>query len=319
MTALALQDKTALDPRFARPERLFFVIGAQKAGTTWLHDYCSGHPQICVPVFKELDYWSAIRGGFGTGMLRNRLAKLEGRSPLRRAVSGFLFAKKARALELAERLVAGETPGHASYADALFQTYTDQRAAGEISPQYAMLGRDAFAEMNALGRDVRFALVMRDPLSRFFSGVKHSVRAVHGDTGVTDDRVRDLWMRQLDKAERVYSLLRSSYDMTIRELEAAVPQDRIGYFFYETLFTQAEVDRFCRLLGVDPRPARLGSVRHGGAGKSVAMPADLAERTLALLAPTYEFLRARFGDQIPASWRKPKLVAAPAAAQTREA
>lgn len=35
----------------------FICIGAQKAGTTWLHRQLTGHPQIFVPPGKELDYF----------------------------------------------------------------------------------------------------------------------------------------------------------------------------------------------------------------------------------------------------------------------
>lgn len=35
----------------------FLGIGAQKAGTTWLHEMLSQHPQLILPAAKELHYW----------------------------------------------------------------------------------------------------------------------------------------------------------------------------------------------------------------------------------------------------------------------
>lgn len=42
----AMGAKPRADPRFGRVERLVFGIGAQKAGTTWLHRYLRAHPEV---------------------------------------------------------------------------------------------------------------------------------------------------------------------------------------------------------------------------------------------------------------------------------
>lgn len=39
----------------------FLGIGAQKAGTTWLHEQLAAHPQIGFPGGKEVHYWDARR------------------------------------------------------------------------------------------------------------------------------------------------------------------------------------------------------------------------------------------------------------------
>ena len=35
----------------------FLVIGAQKAGTSWLHTMLRKHPQLWLPDCKELHFW----------------------------------------------------------------------------------------------------------------------------------------------------------------------------------------------------------------------------------------------------------------------
>jgi len=35
----------------------FLCIGAQKAGTTWLHEILQLHPNVCLPVRKEVHFW----------------------------------------------------------------------------------------------------------------------------------------------------------------------------------------------------------------------------------------------------------------------
>jgi Sulfotransferase domain len=39
----------------------FLGIGAQKAGTTWIYQHLSQHPQICFPAGKEIHFWDIYR------------------------------------------------------------------------------------------------------------------------------------------------------------------------------------------------------------------------------------------------------------------
>ena len=39
----------------------FLGIGAQKAGTTWIYQHLSRHPQICFPAGKEIHFWDHYR------------------------------------------------------------------------------------------------------------------------------------------------------------------------------------------------------------------------------------------------------------------
>ncbi|KAA6187849.1 glycosyltransferase [Thiohalocapsa marina] len=41
----------------------FLGIGAQKAGTTWLYQHLSRHPQIAFPAGKEVHYWDLLESG----------------------------------------------------------------------------------------------------------------------------------------------------------------------------------------------------------------------------------------------------------------
>ena len=37
----------------------FICIGAQRAGTTWLHDCLNEHPEVYVPEKKELHFFNS--------------------------------------------------------------------------------------------------------------------------------------------------------------------------------------------------------------------------------------------------------------------
>jgi hypothetical protein len=207
------------------------------------------------------------------------------RSPRRRAAD--------RAWLLSREMLRAPTPGHRAYADVLFQAWRGQPVVGEITPAYALLAAETFAEMAALGRDVRFVFIMRDPVARLVSAARMNARHRAGtgpDAGPED-------------ALPEGRLMRSRYDLTIRELEAAVAPDRIAYFFYETLFRQPEVDRLCDFLGVTRRAARFERRVHADPGTAPAPDREFEAQALRALAPTYDFVRERFGDLVPGKWR----------------
>ncbi len=307
----------ALDPRFARPRTLFFGVGAQKAATSWLDDYLRGHPEVSLPVRKEQHYWTTMHmpGLYDRrARVRWHMRKIERLGWLKRLVR----APRKRAVDEAWRLSEAmlrenQPPGHHAYADVLFQAYSGQPVAGEITPAYALLGTESYAEMAGLGRDVRFVFVMRDPVARLVSATRMNVRKRHRIDGPRpkprsfEDRLAETLRDPADT-----SLLRSRYDLTIERLERAVPRARIGYFFFETLFRQEEIDRLCDFLGVARHPARFerrvnadrGEER--AAGGSEAILAALEEQATEVLAPTYDFVRARFGALVPARWRSPE-------------
>lgn len=60
----------------------FLVIGAQKAGTTFLHRVLRNHPEIYIPYIKELHYYDTLRHNY---IVRRKLTTLKN-----------LFLKKSR-------------------------------------------------------------------------------------------------------------------------------------------------------------------------------------------------------------------------------
>lgn len=113
----------------------FFVIGANKAGTTSLHRYLDAHPEIYMSPVKEPSFWSRRETVTGPSM------------PSRPAI------------EAIADLAAYE---------ALFDEVTDEKAVGEASTNYL---QSAVAPERVRARlpDVRLVAVLRDPSDRAFS------------------------------------------------------------------------------------------------------------------------------------------------------
>lgn len=317
MTVETLSPSTPADPRFFKPKTMFFGIGAQKCGTTWLSDYLLGHPQVATPVWKEQNYWHVVAEGGGPG--RN----LEARRRQRQAMGPFFAAlrdigwttaaKRNKGAGLA--LKAADNAGwpHKAYADAIFlrQSADHFRSAGEISPSYALLPAETFAEMAKLSDAPRFVFLMRDPVNRIVSGIRHALNKDYPDGSFGQQEFDAVIANVLTEADEHVAVQKSRYDLTIAALESVIPTDQIGYFFFETFFDQNEVNRLCRFLSISEHPAELEKVVHLGKGKTIQLRDEDRVRLATSLAPCYAALRTKFGSELPAAWAKSEALIVP--------
>ena len=277
---------------------MFFVIGAQKAGTTWLHQYLAQHPEVSTGPLKEYHYFNKFHGELAEGGARpgwQRLRRLLALAAvLRRAgrPSGYLrsFFAALRGQGDYLSLVRGDRPG--------------AKAFGDVTPIYSLLGRAAFAEMAATYPRTRFVFIMRDPVDRLWSHVRMRARRMKLAPGEAE--FDKMVFSRLDDPR---FLGRSNYARTITELEAAVPREQILYLFYEDLFRDESLQRLCDFLGLGFQPGTYDE--RVFAGISADAPQDWLLAARAKLAPVYDFATARFGDAVPASWRLNPDTAAP--------
>jgi hypothetical protein len=301
--------KAQPDPRFARPKCLFFGIGAEKCGTSWLHSYFKGHPDAHVPLYtKELHYWSSVRHPRRT----TGLFLLEKQMPHGSVISlmksvlrpeGYFWRlRRHQHLQNWRKALTVQAGDHSRYADVLFKGHQDEKAVGEITPAYATNSQETFEEMSTLAPDVRFIFIMRDPVSRLWSGCRHTLRVHHlSRDATTTEAVADRLLAGLVDPEDG-PVKRSCYDQTIKALESVVALKNIGYFFYETLFQQPEIDRLCDFLGIARRAANFDQMVHVGYDAAGEMPPDVARQAREALRPTYEFCKAKFGT-LPPEWQ----------------
>ncbi len=293
------------DPRFAGPRTLFFGIGAQKSATSWLHQHLREHPEVCLPLRKEQHYWSTRRlpqPSDRHAWVDSRLRRVAERGPIDRLLRTRRGRNMDEAWRRTEVMLRHDSAGHAAYADVLFQAYGGEPVVGEITPDYALLGSEDFAEIAGLASDVRFIFILRDPVDRLLSGVRQKLRKTRGADAVTTDNVAE----HLGEAVRQPShpaMLRSRYDLTIDRLESAVRRDKICYFFFETMFQQAEMDRLADFLGIATAPARVDAKVHVSAGRDIGVAADLGDLARSALQPTYDFVTRKFGALTPEAWQ----------------
>ena len=289
------------------PERatMFYCIGAQKAGTTWLYQYLSRSPEVHFPPAKEVHYFD-IETGQNTLSYDIRLKALRQMVDTLDAQGN---APKRETLDRLENLVSllsihggQHATDHARYIRYLCKGYTGQKVIADITPAYAILPKRKFSEMAEIG-NARFLFIMRDPVSRMWSQIRMGVAARLG-SDVTQSELQQACIKHAETliaSGRMARVERGDYLATLSRLEQSVPDDRWRTIFYENLFNPKSLDNICQFLNIKPVTAPLTD--RVNRGHPVRLPADLREKMRQVFAPQYAGIRKRYGSEVPAEWR----------------
>ncbi|MHA7874964.1 sulfotransferase family protein [Roseivivax sp.] len=288
---------------------MLFVIGAQKAGTTFLHQALAQTPEVHLPPVKELHYFD-IRRGCGKLTFAARARELaRAADALELAGPAPARLERARAAAALIAMQSGAPAGtqspdrHAAYLTYLAEGHAGARYIADITPAYAVLPAADFADMASIGA-ARFVFVLRDPVARMWSQLRMATRAELGPgapaaTLAASARAR---AEALIRSGRLPRVERADYARTLGALDRAVPRARQHILFYEDLVRDARAfGALCDFLEIAPGAPDLG--RRVNPGVNLPLPPDLESAFATAFAPQYAMVRARFGSQVPEEWR----------------
>jgi len=261
----------------------FLVIGAQRAGTTWLHRVLRQHPSLWLPPVKELHYFDRLETTRTILDPKERrrvgLKQLLSLDPW--LVSYWL---RARSDEWYARLFRG------AKAEGL--------VAGEITPAYATLDETVLRRIKRLNDNIKLIFVMRDPVERAWSAVNNAAKKGAADASSVEKSIK--------RARESGAAARSAYADTIKRLEAVFPANQVHYCFFEDLRDRPEAltsDLFS-FLGVEPvppTPVQLPQAVNVAAG-SKPIPPEFSRTMARDYLPMVGDLCRRF-DGPPQRWR----------------
>lgn len=261
----------------AAPRGTFLLgLGAQKAGTAWMHRYLESSPQ-CDPGFrKEYHVWDAVDlpGGH---VVRARIEKQGG--------------------DRARFLVD---------PDAYFDYFTGlldggARLTADITPAYAGLSVERLAGIGSSfeSRDVRAVSVylMRDPVERVWSAVRMDARRRGIEhPGAAENRLRKI--TDDDQYAR-----RTRYDVAIAKIDEAFGRDRAFFGFYERLFDRSTLQDLCGFLGIDFHEPDFGREVNVSPKNDGELADETVRALVARFTPVYEAVAGRFPEvDLPALW-----------------
>ena len=275
----------------------FLIIGAQKAGTTWLHRNLQAHPRVWMPREKEIHYFDE--------KIRKRsspFSKIFGQEPPDRR-----WRRQAvRRLKIYRKNLLSKN--HLTWKDLqwdfkyFFGGYDDRwyatlfepgkgRYTGEATPDYSIIDREGVARVHEVMPEAKIVFLMRNPIERAWSAVDMGLRFKGGSL----ERASAVEIRA--EFARPKLQLFSDYRRTLENWGAFYPPERIFVGFLEDVgfFPDEMLRALYAFLEVDPSTTYRVIKRkiHSGAGST--MGTKWASHLAGVYREDLQYLDERFG------------------------
>lgn len=288
----------------SEPATVMFGLGAAKAGSTWLFDYLSGHPDCHFRTIKELHYFDALdrrRAGMVLRQTKRQHERVEERAKLATDPAKLaVLDRKLADLRDYQVVLGKDQADHAAYLDYLSKGRGAAHLVGDITPAYAMLSAERYGAMAALAPVVKFVFLLRDPVERLWSQIRMVARH-DGRSEAARARAADALIDGYVAGRAPQFADRSDYAATLTRLRAAVPAANLFVGFYERLFSPETLASLCAFLGIRPHTADFSKRVHEGRGLDLTPARWRVLRDA--LAPQYDYVREMMQGDLPAEWQ----------------
>jgi hypothetical protein len=266
----------------------FYCVGAQKAGTTWLHFALQQHPGVWLPPIKELHYFDRLylqRHGrmncpseltpFDRGVAEGVL------NAIRRCADGSEpVGKRINAIHLLS--VIGNAKLTDSWYGRIFAAAPRGLLCGEICPAYAELPDDGIAHIFRLSPKAKIIFIMRDPIERAWSHLR--MDESRGNIGP------DLYFKRASKHRNLYAF--SDYVTIIERFRKQISSTDLLLLCFDDIVAlpQTLLADTCAFLGLDPAYEFERADEARNAGERKEMPPEVYAKLRERLEPIYERL-----------------------------
>lgn len=276
----------------------FFVgIGAQKSGTTWLARMLASHPDIFVTPVKEIHYFDHI------AHLTEQLSSKKRRSRYRKYHQRLLtqwhrFGEHRNQWSWWRDYMA--SPIDDAWYATLFDNRGGRTFAGEITPEYAIIGRDGLRHIDRLAPRARVIFIMRNPVDRMWSQVLHQCRA----RGLDANRQSTGQIIAMLAEPRFGAL--GDYAATLDDMAAVFSADRTLSLFYEEIHQDrlAALAQVCHFIGTDFDGRHFPELgRRFNRSQQAALPEAIRDHLIHQYREQAEAVRQRLG-RLPGAWER---------------
>lgn len=261
-------------------------FGTQKAGTTWVHKYLSSYEHANFGVAKEYHIWDAL-------FLPEAAPRLLGVGDVLRR-RGPRFWNRYPSRELALRYLM-------LYRDGFYEAYFSRLArgrtwlTGDITPGYAGLPSEAIRKikgrLESKGFRVKAIFLMRDPVERCWSAIRHHYRVSDVSHRSTDHVAQLVHLSGILRSPAC--MARTRYDKTITNLEACFPTEDLHLGLYEIMFEPAELERLSQFVGI-PVSGNLVNDRVNVSPKQGVMTQEMFDEIKQTFSEVYSYCHDRF-------------------------
>jgi hypothetical protein len=292
-----------------RSDPTFLGIGAQKAGTSWLHYQLRRHPDVWMPPEKELHYFDRSPQYPSPSNLATSspFARLRGSEPWERpqmqeGARRLMTAVRERDPKRA-RWVMRRYFGY--YGDEwyrrLFRPAGSASATGEITPSYSMLEPDDVAWIHRVNPEMRLIFLIRHPVDRAWSAIRFFIEKGRPDAAKEPPERIIQRLRWRNMARR------GDYERTLEVYLEHFDRHQVLVGFYDAITADPTglLDGVTDFLGI----ARFDhTTLDTGVRINASVPAEMPPEVRDYLVETYEpmieRLAKRFGGYAE-RWRDP--------------
>lgn len=209
-------------------------LGHQKCGTSWVYSYLSQSSRFCKGMVKEYHIWDALDI---PQLAKNKVDKV-------------WFNRNT--IQAARFAMQNNPDFYYEYFSSLYSS--NKSIAADITPSYSGLKAGRLEEIqngfNKRDIQVKAVILIRDPLSRIKSAVRFNLNRKNYNEGINFGELDfNNALEQYYKSE--YCTLRTCYEAIITEAEKVFSEENLYIGIYESMFTDNEIVRLSRFLGVD--------------------------------------------------------------------
>ncbi|MEZ5818039.1 MAG: sulfotransferase [Hyphomicrobiaceae bacterium] len=276
-------------------ENYFVGIGAQKSGTTWLARMLASHPDVFVTPVKEIHYFDHTRG------LTQHLSQKKRRSRYRKYFQRMWTQWSRYGEYRAQRPWWRDymsSPIDDDWYRRLFKHRGNATFAGEITPEYAILGEEGLGHIKRLAPDARVIFIMRNPVDRLWSQVLHQCRS----RGLDANRQSTDAIAAMLSEPRFGEL--ADYAQTLDDMTRVFRSEQTLALFYEDMHADrlAALKQVCQFIGTSFDPADFPELgRRFNRSQQAALPPAVRAHMRELCRSQAEAVQHRMG-RIPEAW-----------------
>ena len=284
----------------------FLIIGAQKAGTSWVAANLSRHPDIWMPPLKELHYFDERikETSLGASILRLSRKKYTDedwypwywRYQLRYLMKR-RFRRTGKKVDLETVLWAYRFFGR-SASDSWYASLFEQgrgKITGEATPDYSILEEESVARIHGLMPSAKVIFFMRNPVERPYSSAIMQLRNLKGMGREVETMNGEPFFESFFRQPKVVS--HTSYLRSLEKWRRFYPDEQIFVGFLEDVhfYPVRLLQCLYEFLEVEPSHAREAKRRKINAGLQENIPTRLAAHSAHTYYEDLQCLCARFG------------------------
>jgi len=250
-------------------------MGAQKAGTSWLHKTLAEQTNVNLGFMKEYHVWDYVFSDVCKGF----------KAPLK---------KPDNAVAAMRRLMQESPQIYAKYFQSLISS--DVNTTGDITPSYAIINEPGLKKIASTikdaGFDLKVVFLMRDPVERIWSAVRMEKRERLRKGENLDSNFLDSKIKQYISSKGM--IARSDYKTTVRNITKVFSEDEIHFALYERLFDKKGFDSLQDFLGFELKNVNFSE--RVNASEAEPMSEEITKMLMDFLSPQYQFCNERFED-----------------------